>query len=167
MNHRWIIESSSHSDMSISRNVSQQQSQLFKSSLGRNNSFAFLEETIPGSSRVRSPSHSSSKNSLLYSTTMKKACNMLCGKGRVRTQDLGYQVERCDHCATRPVVISVHFPRRKPSSPTSASYICRQPEYLERNSFNLKTGPLPPPPYTHTWWFNPLSLPLNELCHSP
>jgi hypothetical protein len=28
---------------------------------------------------------------------------MLCGKGRVRTQDLGYQAERYDHCATRPV----------------------------------------------------------------
>jgi hypothetical protein len=25
---------------------------------------------------------------------MKKACNVLCGKGRVRTQDLGYQAER-------------------------------------------------------------------------
>ncbi len=28
---------------------------------------------------------------------------MLCGNGRVRTQDLGYQAERYDHCATRPV----------------------------------------------------------------
>ncbi len=27
---------------------------------------------------------------------------MLCRKGRVRTQDLGYQAERYDHCATRP-----------------------------------------------------------------
>jgi hypothetical protein len=27
---------------------------------------------------------------------------MLCGKDRVRTQDLGYQAERYDHCATRP-----------------------------------------------------------------
>jgi hypothetical protein len=34
---------------------------------------------------------------------MKKACNRLCGKGRVRTQDLGYQAERYDHCATRPL----------------------------------------------------------------
>jgi hypothetical protein len=33
---------------------------------------------------------------------------MLCGKGRVRTQDLGYQAERYDHCATRPVYISVY-----------------------------------------------------------
>jgi hypothetical protein len=32
-----------------------------------------------------------------------EACTMLCGKGRVRTQDLGYQAERYDHCATRPV----------------------------------------------------------------
>jgi hypothetical protein len=31
---------------------------------------------------------------------MKKTCNMLCGKGRVRTQDLGYHAERYDHCAT-------------------------------------------------------------------
>jgi hypothetical protein len=30
----------------------------------------------------------------LASFNMKKACNMLCGKGRVRTQDLGYQAER-------------------------------------------------------------------------
>ncbi len=28
---------------------------------------------------------------------------MLCGKGLVRTQDLGYQVQRYDHCATCPV----------------------------------------------------------------
>jgi hypothetical protein len=28
---------------------------------------------------------------------------MLCGKGRVQTQDLGYQAERHDQCATRPV----------------------------------------------------------------
>ncbi len=32
-----------------------------------------------------------------------EACTMLCGKGRVRTQDLGYQAERYDHCTTRPV----------------------------------------------------------------
>ncbi len=28
---------------------------------------------------------------------------MLCGKGLVRTQDLGYQAERYAHCATRLV----------------------------------------------------------------
>ncbi len=28
---------------------------------------------------------------------VKKACNMLCGKGLVRTQDLGYQAERYAH----------------------------------------------------------------------
>jgi hypothetical protein len=28
---------------------------------------------------------------------------MLCEKGLVRTQDLGYQAERYDHCSTRPV----------------------------------------------------------------
>jgi hypothetical protein len=30
---------------------------------------------------------------------------MLCGQGRVRTQDLGYQAEHYDHCATRPVEV--------------------------------------------------------------
>jgi hypothetical protein len=43
---------------------------------------------------------------------MKKVCNMLCGKGWVRTQDLGYQAERYDHCATRPV----------PQAPTTISH---------------------------------------------
>jgi hypothetical protein len=32
-----------------------------------------------------------------------EACNMLCGKGRVRTQDLGTKAESYDHCATRLV----------------------------------------------------------------
>jgi hypothetical protein len=32
---------------------------------------------------------------------------MLCGKGRVRTQDLGYQAERYVHCATRQVVYRI------------------------------------------------------------
>jgi hypothetical protein len=37
-----------------------------------------------------------------------EACTMLCGKGQVRTQDLGYQAERYDHCATRPVATVHH-----------------------------------------------------------
>ena len=45
-----------------------------------------------------------SKNKVLASfNNCEAACNMLCGKGRVRTQDLGYQAERYDHYATRPV----------------------------------------------------------------
>jgi hypothetical protein len=38
-----------------------------------------------------------------------KVCNMSCGKGRVRTQDLGYQTERYDHCATRQVEETFKF----------------------------------------------------------
>jgi hypothetical protein len=41
------------------------------------------------------------------SFNMKKACNMHCGKGQVRTQGLGYQAERYDYCATRPVIENV------------------------------------------------------------
>ena len=48
------------------------------------------------------PAHIKRK-SWLHSTTFKKACTMLCGKGRVRTQDIGYRAERYDHCTTRPV----------------------------------------------------------------
>ncbi len=33
---------------------------------------------------------------------------MLCGKGLVRTQDLGYQAEHYDHCTTRPVEIHTY-----------------------------------------------------------
>jgi hypothetical protein len=43
------------------------------------------------------------KRKVLASFNMKKACNVLFGTDRVRTQDLGYQAERYDHCATRPV----------------------------------------------------------------
>ena len=42
---------------------------------------------------------------VIASFNVKKACNMGCEKkGRVRTQDLGSQVEFYDHCATRPVM---------------------------------------------------------------
>ncbi len=34
---------------------------------------------------------------------------MLCGKCRVRTQDLGYQSKRYDHCTTRPFDDPIHF----------------------------------------------------------
>ncbi len=43
----------------------------------------------------------STDKSQLHSTTMER--NVTCGKGQVRTQDSGYQVERIDHCDIRPV----------------------------------------------------------------
>jgi hypothetical protein len=45
------------------------------------------------------------KRKVLFIFITKKAYNMLCGKGRVRTQDLGYQAERYDHCTTRQVCV--------------------------------------------------------------
>ncbi len=49
----------------------------------------------------------SKKRKALASFNMKKACNMLYGKGLALMQDLGYQAE-CyhDHCTTRLVVKS-------------------------------------------------------------
>jgi hypothetical protein len=38
-----------------------------------------------------------------------EACTMLCGKGRVRTQDLGYQAERYEHCTARPVTMTIKY----------------------------------------------------------
>ncbi len=51
------------------------------------------------------PTASPKKRKVLASFNMKKACDMLCGKGQVRTQNLEYQAERHDYsgCATRPV----------------------------------------------------------------
>jgi hypothetical protein len=43
------------------------------------------------------------KRKVLASFNLKKTCNMFCGEGRVRTQDLGYQAERYDHCTARQV----------------------------------------------------------------
>ncbi len=60
---------------------------------------------------------------------------MLCGKGRVRTQDLGYQSGAYDHCATRPVVqqykLSRHYPT-PPPAPPKGQYIA--PSKLEAKS---------------------------------
>ncbi len=42
-------------------------------------------------------------------------CNMLCGKGRVRIQDLGYQEERYGHCATRLVESSITLLEKIPN----------------------------------------------------
>jgi hypothetical protein len=50
------------------------------------------------------------KRKVLASFNMKKACNMLCGKGQVRTQNLGYQAERYDNCAASQVVNDDHVP---------------------------------------------------------
>ncbi len=46
---------------------------------------------------------------VLASINMKNVCNMLCGKGWVRTQDLGHQAERCAHCAARQVGLLARY----------------------------------------------------------